>query len=69
MEVIQRKSITDDLSKYDVLANNSSFIEVTEWGNSEGIDVQIDDKKHFSLTYGELEAIIYLKMSLYYNKE
>ena len=69
MEVTQRKSITDDLSKYDILANNSSFIEVTEWGNGEGIDVQIDDKKHFSLTYGELEAIIYLKMSLCYNKE
>lgn len=65
MEIYKRKSINDKLSKYTYLAkDNSSYIEITEWKNGEGWDIDIDDRKLFSLTFGELEAINYLVKAL-----
>lgn len=64
--ISQRKCITDNLRKYDYLAKESSFIELTEWTNGEGFDIDIDDEKHFSLTYGQLDAINYLIKTLEY---
>lgn len=66
-ELTQRKSISDNLHKYDYLAKEHSFIEVTEWANGEGWDITIDDKV-ISLTYGQLDAIQYLTLSLQYQK-
>jgi hypothetical protein len=66
-ELTQRKSISDDLHKYDYLAKEHSFIEVTEWANGEGWDITIDDKV-MSLTYGQLDAIKYLTLALQYQK-
>lgn len=66
-EIIQRKSINDNLRKYDYLAKENSFIEVTEWGNGEGYDITIDDKV-ISLTIGQLDAIQYLTLTLQYQK-
>lgn len=66
-ELTQRKSISDDLHKYDYLAKEHSFIEVTEWANREGWDITIDDKV-MSLTYGQLDAIQYLTLALQYQK-
>ena len=72
MEIQNRKSVTDKPKKYCYLSNgDDDFIEVTRWVNSEGIDITINSnrqEKSFSLTYGELEAINYLKMSLDYQK-
>jgi len=65
MEISSRKSISDDLQKYDHLKNKSSFIEITEWTNGEGWDIAINEKM-FNLTYGELEAINYLIKALDY---
>jgi len=67
MEISQRKSIHDDLRKYDYLAKDHSFIEITEWANGEGWDITIDDKV-MSLTYGQLDAIKYLTLALQYQK-
>ena len=72
MEKNMRKSINDDLSKYDYLVNKGehSFIEITEWANGDGYDITIETKdrsKIISLTFGELEAINYLTKSLEYN--
>ena len=69
-----RKSVSDDLSKYDYLRNTdeNAFIEVTEWTNGEGYDITIETKngsKLLSLTNGELEAINYLTKTLDYNNE
>lgn len=69
-----RKSVSDDLSKYDYLKNTdeNAFIEVTEWSNGEGYDITIEtknDNKLISLTNGELEAINYLVKTLDYNNE
>lgn len=72
MKIQNRKSISDELKKYCYCSNgNNDFIEVTQWTNGEGIDITINTNgqdKSFSLTYGELEAINYLKMSLDYQK-
>lgn len=66
-EIIQRKSINDNLRKYDHLAKEDSFIEITEWGNGEGWDITIDDHM-ISLTWGQLDAIQYLTLALQYQK-
>ena len=66
-ELTQRKSISDDLHKYDYLAKEHSFIEITEWANGEGWDITVDDKV-MSLTYGQLDAIKYLTLALQYQK-
>ncbi len=65
MELTNRQSINDKLSKYCYLCNKDSddFIEITTWTNGEGWDITIKDKI-FSLTCGELKAINYLTMTL-----
>lgn len=41
MERANRKSVNDNLCKYDHLAKEDDFIEVTEWTNGEGWDITI----------------------------
>lgn len=36
MELYERKAVNDSLKKYDHLAKDSDFIEVTEWANGDG---------------------------------
>lgn len=67
MDITNRRSINDNLHKYDYLAKEHSFIEVTEWANGEGWDITIDDKV-ISLTIGQLDAIKYLTSALQYQK-
>lgn len=71
VKIKNRISASDSLSKYDYLRNkdDKAFIEVTEWGNAEGIDISIEREnksKLFSLTYGELAAINYLAKTIEY---
>lgn len=71
VKIKNRISASDSLSKYDYLRNKDekAFIEVTEWGNQEGIDISIEREnksKLFSLTYGELAAINYLAKTIEY---
>lgn len=69
METVKRKSVNDNLQKYDYLAKDSDFIEVTEWANGEGWDISINDKI-IQLTMGQLDAINYLTKALeYYDKK
>lgn len=67
MEITQRKSVNSSLRKFDYLAKDSSFIEVTEWVNGEGYDITIDDL-HISLSEGQIEAINYLVKTLQYDR-
>ena len=55
-EYANRKSVNDNLRKYDHLAKKDDFIEVTEWTNGEGWDITINDRV-IPLTRGELDAI------------
>lgn len=71
VKIKNRVSASDSLSKYDYLRNkdDKAFIEVTEWGNQEGIDISIEienESKLLSLTYGELAAINYLAKTIEY---
>lgn len=71
VKIKNRISASNSLSKYDYLRNkdDKAFIEVTEWGNTEGIDISIErenESKLFSLTYGELAAINYLAKTIEY---
>lgn len=68
LEITQRKSVSDSLRKYDHLAKEDSFIEVTEWANGEGYDITIDDKI-ISLTNGQLDAIYYLVETLMFQNK
>lgn len=67
MEFVNKKSVNDKLTKYDYLAKDDDFIEVTEWTNGEGYDIVINDKI-IPLTDGQLDAINYLTKSLEYSK-
>lgn len=67
MDYSKRKTVCEKLSKFDVLAKDSDFIQVTEWSNGEGNDICINDNKMFNLTWGELDAINYLVKSLDYD--
>lgn len=68
METNELKSVHDKLSKYDYFSSgDSDFIEVIEWANGEGWDVNVNGNKHISLSYGELEAINYLTKVLQYS--
>lgn len=68
-EIYQRKSIMDYLIKYDYLAKDDDYIEITEWANGEGYDISIKDKNVFSLTLGEIEAINFLIKKMDYDKK
>lgn len=59
MKKYKRKSVLAELEKYDVLCKEGAYIEVTEWHNSDGFDIEIynGDTQKFSLTYGELKAL------------
>lgn len=63
MENSNRRSVSDELRKFDVLSKKDDFIEVTEWSNGEGFDITINDKI-FSLTSGQIKAINYLTQTL-----
>lgn len=65
MEKHVRKSVSDNLRKFDILAKDLDFIEVTEWTNGEGYDITINDKV-VSLTHGQLDAINYLTRAIDY---
>jgi ribosomal protein RSM22 (predicted rRNA methylase) len=66
-EIKNRKSVSDNLNKYDYLAKDSDFIQITEWTNKEGWDITINDET-ISLTSGQLDAINYLIKVLEYEQ-
>lgn len=66
LEIRKKACIFDDLRKYDYLAGESDFIEITEWTNKEGWDISFKDKI-ISLSIGQLDAINHLTNSLKYS--
>lgn len=65
MKTGKRKAINDYLRRFDYLAKEDDFIEVTEWSNGEGISITIN-MNTFELTFGQLDAINYLSQALRY---
>lgn len=68
MEKYKLKAISDDLRKYDYLAKEDDFIEVSEWNNGEGWNISINNDT-FQLTIGQLDAINYLTKTLEYDRD
>ena len=68
MEKYKLKAISDDLRKYDYLAKEDDFIEVSEWNNGEGWNISINENT-FQLTMGQLDAINYLTKTLEYDRD
>ena len=63
MEFNKRRSVWDDLSKYTYSKDDNDFIEVTEWTNGEGFDINICNKgkdQFMTLSRDEIEAINHL---------
>ena len=59
MDKYNRKAVFSYLKKYDHLADEHDFIEVIEWKNGEGFDVEIVSKlsTRFQLTWGQFAAM------------
>jgi len=55
----KRKAVSTDLELYDNTAGEMDFIEVTEWDNKDGFDVEIvrDVPMRFQLTLGAFKAL------------
>lgn len=62
MITTQRKSAYVELSKFCLLSKPDDTLEITEWANGEGFDVCLmsSSTQMFSLTYGQLDALIHL---------
>lgn len=57
MNFAKRKTVYADLRDYCHHAKADEIVEVCEWVNGEGWDIDIGDNKMISLTHGELHAI------------
>lgn len=68
MESYNRPAVCCKLDEFDKLyATESDYIEICKWKNGNGYDIAINDR-HYSLTIGELDAIIKLTEYLKSNK-
>lgn len=66
-----RKAIFGELKEYCTFASDGDYIEVCEWKNGEGFDVEINNHKNiirFQLTHGEFKLIKQLVKKLYKNE-
>lgn len=63
MESYKLNSIRENLRKFDYLAKEHDYIEVTEWRNGEGWNIDLNGKA-IQLTDGQLKAINYLTQTL-----
>ena len=59
IEINQRTAKFTELKPYDHTAKDNDYIEVCEWSNGEGVDVNINSngEQRFSLTWGQYEAL------------
>lgn len=69
IEIYERKAAFAELKQFDIFSKEHDFIEVVEWHNGEGFDVEITGelKQRFQLTYGMFKAMKKLVKQL--NKE
>lgn len=63
MEKYKINTISEDLRKFDYLAKEHDYIEVTEWRNGEGWNIDLNGTV-IQLTDGQLKAINYLTQTL-----
>lgn len=67
MERYDKRTVSEDLKRFDGRAGEDDTIEVSEWQNGEGYDIMIVSQFRtisFCLTIEELEAINYMTKTL-----
>jgi len=59
VQISNRKAIFSELAHYDYFSKPDDYIEVTEWSNGEGYDVEIATSlgSRFQLTHGQYAAL------------
>jgi hypothetical protein len=59
VEIYKRDAAFAKLKQFCGFAEEHDYVEVTEWNNGEGFDVDISStpSSHFQLTYGQFNAI------------
>jgi hypothetical protein len=59
IDIYERRAGFVELKKFDVHSKKDDFVEIVEWHNGEGFDVEIssDLPQRFQLTYGAFDAI------------
>lgn len=59
IEINERTAKFTELKPYDFTAKDHDYMEVCEWSNGEGVDVNISSNgdQRFSLTWGQWEAL------------
>ena len=62
----KRNAVFTELKEYDHMARDDDFMEVCEWKNGDGFDVEVEGKlkTRFQLTWGEYNALIELVKEL-----
>jgi hypothetical protein len=59
MEKYNRKAVFCNLKEYDFSCKEHSYIEITEWHNGEGVDINAYNytDRTISISYGEFKLI------------
>ena len=59
LEKYNKKAVYCTLKDYDYLAEEHSYVEITQWNNGEGIDINVynQSERVISLSYGEFKLI------------
>lgn len=67
MEKYNRRAVFTELNGYDPHSKDDHFIEVCEWFNGNGFDVEVcaNPGARFQLTYGQFKALKKLVKELY----
>jgi hypothetical protein len=55
----KRNCVWAELKQFDVLTKEGAFIEITQWTNGDGADINVSahSNRFISLTWGEINAI------------
>jgi len=61
-EINKRKAIFSNLKEFDCSAKEHSYIEVTEWTNGEGYDINIHNYTDTNISIGYLEFKLLKKL-------
>lgn len=72
MKPYKRRAIFGELKDFCLLAKEHDYIEVCEWYNGEGFDVEIysnNTSQQFQLTWGEFKLLTELATILESNEE
>jgi hypothetical protein len=67
IEIYNRKAVFCNLNEFDVTSKEHAYIEITEWKNGEGFDLNVYNysDRNISISYSEFNVIKKLVKKLY----